>query len=70
MQARLTLRTFPRQVAAMLIALVAAVAVGGSLGYTLKQTDVITRPGHTVYVQAQPARQFDTCLFVDGHRGC
>ena len=70
MQARLTLRTFPGRAAAMLIALVAALVVGGSVGYTLKQTSVITAPAHTIFVPAQTARQIDTCLFVDGHRGC
>lgn len=70
MQARLTLRSFPRKVAAMLIALVAALAVGGSVGYTLKQTSVITGPGQTIFVPAQAAQQSDTCVFVHGHRGC
>jgi hypothetical protein len=36
MQARLTLRTFPARAAAAVIALMAALAVGGSMGYALR----------------------------------
>jgi hypothetical protein len=69
MQARLTLRTFPVRVAAILIALMAALAVGASLGYAVGSTSAITGATHTIVLPLQ-ARQIDTCVYVHGHKGC
>jgi hypothetical protein len=65
----MTLHTFPARVAAGFLALAGALAIGGSVGYTLKPSNVISPPGHTVYVTTG-ATQIDTCVFVRGHRAC
>jgi hypothetical protein len=65
----LTLHTFPTRVAAGFLALVGALAIGGSVGYTLKPSTVISAPAHTI-IMPVTARQVDTCVIVLGHRGC
>jgi hypothetical protein len=52
MQARLSLHRFPTRMAAFLVALIAALSLGGSLGYTLKAATVITGATHTIVVPA------------------
>jgi hypothetical protein len=69
MEARLKLRTFPVRVAAILIALMATLVVGASLGYAVRSTSAITGPAHTLVLPLQ-ARQIDTCVYVHGHKGC
>ena len=52
MQARLSLHSFPNRMAAFLVALFAALTLGGSLGYTLKPATVTTGATHTIVVPA------------------
>jgi hypothetical protein len=70
MQARLTLHRFPARVATILISLFAALAIGGSLGYTLKPASVTSGTTRTIVVSAPPPAQGDPCVQVRGHRAC
>jgi hypothetical protein len=50
MQARLSINRFPTRVVALVVALFAALTLGGSLGYTLKPATVISGATHTIVV--------------------
>lgn len=60
--------TVPARVAAVLIALIAALTVGGSVGYALAHTGVTSGPQTRVLVGTR--RQIDTCIYVGGCKGC
>jgi hypothetical protein len=53
MQARLSIQRFPTRIATALVALSAAVTLGGFLGYTVKSTTAGTGTTHTVVVQSE-----------------
>ena len=72
MLARLELSRFRSLSAAFLFALLAALSLGGVLGYTLKpvvhvpgppQVLVVTAPGDT-------SRNADACIWFGGHKHC
>jgi hypothetical protein len=70
MEAGLAVNRFPARAVAVLATLFAGLAIGGSLGYTIKpQEVVVTHPISTVG-QAAPAPISDTCIFVNHHKGC
>jgi hypothetical protein len=50
MQARLSIQRFPTRMATSLVALSAAVTLGGFLGYTTKTATVVAGASHTVLV--------------------
>jgi hypothetical protein len=50
MQARLSIQRFPTRMATSLVALIAALTLGGFLGYTAKPATVVTGTTHTVVV--------------------
>ncbi len=66
----LTLHTFPARVAASFLALASALAIGGSIGYTLKASNATASSPAQIVVVPSVARQIDTCVFVRGHRAC
>jgi hypothetical protein len=57
MQARLSLHRFPTRIAVVLVVLIAALTLGGILGYTIKPATVITRATHTLVVPAHVPAQ-------------
>jgi hypothetical protein len=57
MQARLSLHKFPTRIAIVLVVLIAALTLGGILGYTTKPATVVTRATHTVVVPAHVPAQ-------------
>jgi hypothetical protein len=50
MQARLSVHRFPTRMAALLVAVIAALTLGGFLGYTTKPATVVTGATHTIVV--------------------
>jgi len=54
MEAGLALRRFPTRAVAILATLFAGLAIGGSLGYTLKPADVVQATNRPAVVQAAP----------------
>jgi hypothetical protein len=52
MQARLEIRRFPRAFVAFVLALAAALLLGGSLGYVLKPTTTVSGPSPTVVISS------------------
>jgi hypothetical protein len=68
MQARLAINSFPSILVAIVFALVAAVVIGGALGYALKPTSNIS--GATkVLVVSNPGAS-EQCVFVDKQKEC
>jgi len=67
MQARLALRRFRTRGILILATLFAGLAVGGSLGYTIKAVDVTPTSTHPSPVAPNPAD--DTCVHVVHHVG-
>jgi hypothetical protein len=53
MQARLSVHRFPTRMAALLVALIAALTLGGFLGYTTKPATVVSGATHTIMVPVQ-----------------
>jgi hypothetical protein len=69
MEAGLAVNRFPARAVAVVATLFAGLAIGGSLGYTIKPTtDVVVT--HSTSPVVQPAPISDTCIFVDHHKGC
>ena len=72
MQARLTLTRFPSFLFAIVFAVLAAIILGGVLGYTLKPA--VVTPGRTqVIVLHDPGTLTSTdnpCVFVNHHKSC
>jgi hypothetical protein len=50
MQARLEIRRFPMALVAFVVALAAALLLGGSLGYVLKPTTTVSGPSRTIVI--------------------
>jgi hypothetical protein len=69
MQARLSLHRFPSRMATLLLAVIAALTLGGFLGYTTKPATVITGATHTVVVPAQAPAQAQAQGGPDGRIG-
>jgi hypothetical protein len=71
MQASLEIRRFPTRLAATTLAVAAALAGGGALGYTLRPPTVLSGPTRVVQLQApsQPSVHND-CIRIDGHKAC
>lgn len=71
MEARLAVNRFPARAVALLATLFAGLAIGGSIGYTVKPTThgVVTN-NSTSAVSTAPAPLTDTCIFVNHHKGC
>ncbi len=57
MQAQLSVHRFPSRVAASLVALCAAVTLGGFIGYATKPATVTTGATHTIVVPLQVPAQ-------------
>ena len=71
MQSRLTLRRSPTRLAAPLIGLFAALALGGSLGYTLKPATVTSSTPHVVVAPEVVAAATDPpCVTTHHVRAC
>jgi len=70
MEAGLALRRFPTRAVAVVATLFAGLAIGGSLGYTLKPADVVQAKSGPAVVQVLPDPQSDSCIYVDHHKGC
>ena len=73
MQARLEIRRFPSALAGVIFALVAALVLGGALGYVLKPTTIITRPPRVVVLPVDPGSSNPNdygCQFVNQHKAC
>jgi hypothetical protein len=68
MEAGLAVNRFPARAVAVLATLFAGLAIGGSLGYTIKAQDVVVT--HPTVQQTAPAPISDTCIFVNHHKGC
>jgi hypothetical protein len=71
MQARLSFIRFPSFLVATVFALLAALILGGALGYTLKPTVLV--PGRTqvliVHGQDAPGAN-DPCVWIDHQKAC
>lgn len=73
MQARLEIRRFPSTLLVIVFALVAALVLGGALGYTLKPTSVTSGPPRVIVVhgdQLGTPSLTDNCIFVGKHKEC
>ena len=73
MQARLEIRRFPSTLLVIVFALVAALVIGGALGYTLKPTSVTSGPPRVIVVptdQLDNPSVSDSCVFVGTHKEC
>jgi hypothetical protein len=70
MQARLEIRQFPTRPLAIALAMTAALAGGGALGYTLKATTATTGPARVIQVTGQPAPASDGCTRIGDHKAC
>ena len=70
MQARLEFRRFPTRLAAIVLAVAAATAGSGALGYTLRTPNVVSGPTTVVQVPAGAAQSHDDCVRIDGHKAC
>jgi hypothetical protein len=82
MEAGLAVNKIPGRAVAVVATLFAGLAIGGSLGYTIKSPAAVTQshplsaplsapftePHDTQAVQSAPIS--DTCVFVDRHKGC
>jgi hypothetical protein len=72
MQARLALTRFPSTLFAVIFAVIAALILGGALGYSLKPT--VSIPGRTqfipVYAQNGTAPSDDACIWAKGKKAC
>lgn len=53
MQAHLSVHRYPTRMAALLVALIAALTLGGFHGYTTKPATVVTGATHTIVVPVQ-----------------
>ena len=82
MEAGLAVNKIPARAVAVVATLFAGLAIGGSLGYTIKSPAAVTQshplsaplsapftePHDTQVVQSAPIS--GTCVFVDHHKGC
>jgi hypothetical protein len=71
MQAQLEIRRFPTRLAAVVLAVAAATAGGGALGYGLRPASQVSGP--TRVVQLPAGSQYfghDDCIRVNGPRPC
>jgi hypothetical protein len=69
MQATRQLQSFPTRAIGIAFAL-AALALGGALGYTLKPATVTPGPTHVIVTSGQQPSTSNDCIKVDGHRAC
>jgi hypothetical protein len=70
MEAGLAVNRFPARAVAVLATLFAGLAIGGSLGYTIKPQDVVVSHPTATVGHTAPAPISDTCIFVNHHKGC
>jgi hypothetical protein len=73
MQARLEIKRFPSTLLVIVFALVAALLLGGALGYTLKPISATSGSGHVIVVpnvQAANSSANDSCVFFGQHKAC
>lgn len=73
MQTRLEIRRFPSTLLVIVFALVAALVLGGALGYTLKPTSVTSGPSRVIVVPSDALSNpnvTDSCVFVGKHKEC
>jgi hypothetical protein len=73
MQTRLEISRFPSILLVFVFAVVAALVLGGALGYALKPSSVIAGPGHVTYLpisQLTSSGANDPCVFVDKQKQC
>jgi hypothetical protein len=72
MQARLAPPRFPSTLFAVIFAVMAALILGGALGYALKPT--VSIPGRTqfipVYAQNSTVPSDDACIWAKGKKAC
>jgi hypothetical protein len=71
MQARLEIRRFPTRLAATVLAVSAAIAGSGALGYALRTPTVLNGPTRVIELPAgnQPFGH-DDCIRIAGHKSC
>jgi hypothetical protein len=74
MQARLEIRRFPATFVAFVLALAAALLIGGSMGYVLKPTTTVSGPTHTVVISSgqldNTGGSWDNCDLINYRNGC
>jgi len=74
MQARLEIRRFPATVVAILLALAAALLLGGSLGYVLKPATTVSGPARTIVVTSgqlsDASATADACARINHRNVC
>ncbi len=70
MQARLEIRRFPTRLAAIVLAVAAAMAGGGALGYTLRTPSLVSGSTHVVQLTGDPAFGRDDCIRFNQHKAC
>jgi len=66
------IRRFPVRLAVVVLALIAALLIGGALGYTLKPLPVVNDSTRLVVVHDGATSNPNDfgCIVVDGHKGC
>jgi hypothetical protein len=69
MQATRQVQSFPTRVIAIAFAL-AALAIGGALGYSLKPPTVTDGPTRVTVTSGQQPSTGNDCVRVDGHKAC
>jgi hypothetical protein len=73
MQARLTINRLPSILVAIVFALVAALLLGGALGYALKPVSTAAGPARVIVIPStnlgNPAMD-ERCVFVDKQKQC
>jgi hypothetical protein len=70
MQARLSYVRFPATLVAFFVALLAALLLGGVLGYELKPVPVTATTRTVVIEQPGPVATTDVCTWAGSHKGC
>jgi len=69
MQAMRQVQVFPTRAMAIAFAL-AALPLGGALGYTLKAPTVTDGPTRVIVTSGQQSGAANDCVRVDGHKAC
>jgi hypothetical protein len=69
MQATRQVQSFPTRVIGIAFAL-AALALGGALGYALKPPTVTDGPTRVIVTSGQQPAAGNNCVLVDGHKAC
>jgi len=71
METRLEIKRFPSTLLVIVLALVAAVVLGGALGYTFKPNSVTTAPARVIVVpEGVWTSANEPCVFVDKQKQC